>query len=345
MRRIAAPVVGNDREGLRSDGQDCGERSVAGLRALTPSPSPDPAGEGGRSFGFSLIVVLVVTVFAFSVTSARADGEAGLVIQNGDATTTYCVPFKGDSITGADLLSAAGLGYEQFGGAARTVCSIGGTGCSNAASFEGCFCQCQGANCTYWAFFTQKHGEGWVYASLAFNLLRAKDGDVQGWKWGRGSPNNAPAPNAVTFENICGHGPRGGEDLLPTPTLVPTQQPATATASPPSASATDAAPGKTTTTVASKTEAPGPSPAAAASSPVASVSATAAIPAATDAIGTVTVTTALTRSPTALAPATGGPGAANGAGGSSGLLAFAAVAGGLVVVTAAAVVWRRRHGA
>ena len=258
------------------------------------------------------------------------------------------MPFKGDSITGADLLSAAGLGYEQFGGAARTVCSIGGTGCSNAASFEGCFCQCQGANCTYWAFFTQKHGEGWVYASLAFNLLRAKDGDVQGWKWGRGSPNSAPAPNQVTFENICGHGPRGGEDLLPTPTLVPTQQPAAATAtanaSPPSASATDAAPGNTTTTVASNTEAPGPSPSAAASSPVASASATAAIPAATDAIGTVTVTTALTRSPTALAPATGGPGAANGAGGSSGLLALAAVAGGLVVVTAAAVVWRRRHG-
>ncbi len=322
---------------------------AAGPRALTPNPSPDPAGEGGRSFGRSLVFALLLSlVFAFSVTSARADGEAGLVVQNGDSTTTYCVPFKGDSITGADLLSAAGLGYEQFGGAARTVCSIGGTGCGNAASFESCFCQCQGSNCTYWAFFTQKHGEGWVYSSLAFNLLRAKDGDVQGWKWGRGSPNSAPAPNAVTFENICGHGPRGGEDLLPTPTRrEPTQQPATAsvTASAPSVSATDAAPGNTTTTVASETEAPGPSPSAAASSPVASASATAAIPAATDAIGTVTVTTALTHSPTALAPATGGPRAANGAGGSSGLLAFAAVAGGLVVVTAAAVVWRRRHGA
>lgn len=340
MRGVGAPMVGNDREGLRSDGQDCGERSMAELRPLTPNPSRDPAGEGGRSFRFSFVLLLIGLVCGFSVTSARADGEAGLVIQNGDATTTYCVPFKGDSITGADLLSAAGLGYEQFGGAARTVCSIGGTGCSNAASFEGCFCQCQGANCTYWAFFTQKHGEGWVYASLAFNLLRAKDGDVQGWKWGRGSPNSAPAPNAVTFEGICGHGPHGGTELLPTPTLIPTQQAPTATATASSSSSA----GPTATVSAT---APGSPPAVA--TPVTTSDGpsteTVATPSTTEAITTVTVTNSLTRAATVLAPEAGGPAAKDSRGNSSGLVAFAVVAGVLVAGTAAALLWRRGHGA
>src|SRR5699024_3473973 len=109
-------------------------------------------------------------------------------------------------------------------------------------------------------------GRSWVYSSLAFNLLKAKDGDVHGWKWGQGGPNSAPAPQDVTFDQVCGHAPRGGAavtqppatsapptQLPPTPTTaVDTGAPTTAAASPGSspsvaAQSTSAAPSITVT--------------------------------------------------------------------------------------------------
>lgn len=152
---------------------------------------------------------------------ASADGEVGLVIQEGDQATTYCIAYTGDGITGEELLVRAGLTVGQFGGSGRTVCSIGGTGCDDASSFASCFCQCQGGNCVYWAFFTREHGKNWVYSSLAFNLLKAEDGDLHGWKWGAGSPSSAPAPVDITFEQVCGHAPRGGPAAAAVPTSTP----------------------------------------------------------------------------------------------------------------------------
>ncbi len=169
-----------------------------------------------------LAVMLAAFVCALAfATLARADGEAGLVIQNGDQVTTYCIAFSGDGITGQDLLKKAGISIEAYGGGSGlAVCALGQTGCSDSSSFTSCFCQCQGGDCTYWAFFTRQFGKNWVYSSLAFNLLKAKDGDVHGWKWGKGGPNNAPAPQDITFNQICGHDPRGG--AAPTATLAPT---------------------------------------------------------------------------------------------------------------------------
>lgn len=143
---------------------------------------------------------------------ASADGEVGLVIQEGTETTTYCIAYTGEGITGEELLKRAGLAVEQFGGGGgRTVCAIGGTGCSDASSFTSCFCECKGGgSCVYWAFFTREYGKAWVYSSLAFNLLKADDGDLHGWKWGAGGPSSAPAPADITFEQVCGHAPRGG---------------------------------------------------------------------------------------------------------------------------------------
>ncbi|MGE3075544.1 MAG: hypothetical protein AB7N24_17655 [Dehalococcoidia bacterium] len=159
------------------------------------------------------------------VTIAHADGEAGVVIQDGNTVKTYCIAFGGDGITGDQLLKAAGQTFDAYGGGSGlAVCSISGKGCGDASSFSSCFCQCQGGSCTYWAFFTRSYGKNWVYSALAFNLLKAKDGDVHGWKWGQGGPNSAPAPQDITFEQICGHAPQGG--------------PSTATPLPPTAAGT-----------------------------------------------------------------------------------------------------------
>lgn len=167
-----------------------------------------------------------LAALAAGIGAVAADGEVGLVVQEDGEATTYCIAYTGDGITGEDLLERAGLTVGQFGGSARTVCSIGDTGCDDASSFASCFCQCQGGSCVYWAFFTREHGKDWVYSSLAFNLLKAEDGDVHGWKWGPGGPSSAPAPVDITFEQVCGHAPRGGAvaAVVATPTPAPAQQ-------------------------------------------------------------------------------------------------------------------------
>jgi hypothetical protein len=175
--------------------------------------------------------------------AARADdgGEAGLVIEHGDGTTdTYCVAFSGDSISGADLLAKVNIPVTQFGG---LVCAVGAEtpakeGCFQPSSFETCACQSYPPTNLYWSFFIQRYGQGWQYASSGYQDPRSalKDGDMQAWRWGKGSPNSAPSPPPINFEQVCAHSPRGG--LAATTTVAATvAQPTTA---PPAAGSTAA---------------------------------------------------------------------------------------------------------
>lgn len=267
---------------------------------------------------FALVFAAVV---ATGPAPARADGgEAGLVIQHGDGTTeTFCIPFSGDGIRGDDLLRRAGVPVEQFSG---LVCSLGtvpGEGCPGASSFDSCTCKCQGTNCVYWAFFSQSYGRQWVYSALGFNLQKARDGDLHGWKWGKGSASSAPAPAAVSFEQVCGHPPRGG-DSAATPVLPATPPPA-AVATEPSASATfgpsppDGVRASTTSSAASP-----PSEQFTPLPPLAPVAVT----------------------PVAAVPS---PATNRGGGPARGAIAFAGVAAVLVAALGAALFWRRSRGA
>lgn len=283
-----------------------------------------------RCLRLSGFMALGLAIFAGRPGQARADGEVGLVVETAGVATTYCIAYSGDGITGEELLRRAGYSIEQFGGSGgRTVCAIGETGCKDASSFTSCFCQCQGASCIYWAFFTREYGKNWVYSALAFNLRKADDGDLHGWRWGAGGPNSAPAPVDLTFEQVCGHAPRGG--VAPTATAEPATAVPVITLAPAS-----------------------PSPAATAAEPppltaAATIAATAAVP-------TVTVTIAggptpgggaitLVRGETPIATGASVPAEdGNGGGVSAGIVAFAAVAGALLAATAGALAWRARRG-
>ncbi|MDQ7028471.1 MAG: hypothetical protein Q9O62_01175 [Ardenticatenia bacterium] len=50
-----------------------------------------------------------------------------------------------------------------------------------------------------------------------------RDGDVDGWRWGSGTPSRAAAPPVVTFEDVCGeeNPPTATEVRLPTATPSP----------------------------------------------------------------------------------------------------------------------------
>ncbi len=274
----------------------------------------------------TVVAVLAAATALVTVASANADGEAGLVIQDGDSVRTYCIAFEGDGIRGDALLRAAGQEFDAYGGGSGlAVCSIGDRGCQDAGSFSSCFCQCQGGDCTYWAFFTRGYGNKWVYSSLAFNLLQAKDGDVHGWKWGKGAPSSAPSPQDVSFDQICGHAPRGG--ATPTATSLPqTAAPTAAATNPPTATS-------------SLTTLPGTALPSASAEPTASASAAASPP-------LVTLTASIeSPSPdtTPGVPDAGSLGDDGGPGNTGTFVAFGAIVLALVAAIGGGLIWRRTH--
>lgn len=183
----------------------------------------------------AVLALVVGCVFGAQSFVAKADdgGEAGLVIQHGDGSVdTYCVAFSGGSISGSDLLAKVNIPVTQFGG---LVCAVGTQeGCFEPSSYATCACQSYPPTNLYWSFFVQRYGQGWQYASSGYQDSRSalKDGDMQAWRWGKAAPASAPAPAAISFEQVCGHAPRGGlvaATTVPATAVPPTNLPPTAT--------------------------------------------------------------------------------------------------------------------
>ncbi|MEP7215836.1 MAG: hypothetical protein ABI782_06240 [Anaerolineaceae bacterium] len=275
-----------------------------------------------------LVPVFVGLCALLAVGAARADGEAGIVIQHGNgAVDTYCVPFKGDSINGADLLKKVSIPVVRLG---DLVCAVGNNpaeGCFAASDYDSCTCKCSGANaatCTYWAYFSQTYAQAWVYSGLSFALLKSKDGDMQAWRWGPGGASSAPPPPALSFEAVCGHAPRGGlAQITQSPASTPTIAAAAGTNG---ASLTIA---QVPTALVTLTETATRAVISGTAEPSRTVSVT------ITAHGIATATPA-----PAIAASTGEEGGSKG-----GLLLFSAFAVVMLATIGGALVWRRTHGA
>ncbi len=157
-----------------------------------------------------------------SDSAAQAPNRAGLVVQHGDGTVRVaCVTFEEPEISGAELLRRSGLDVVVAVESGLMVCAIEGEGCQYPA--EPCFCQCQGQGpCTYWSYWhlDSQRGE-WAYSSLGAGAYKVRNGDVDGWRWGSGTPGRASAPPVMTFEEVC-----GPPSLQASPTPAPTASPA-----------------------------------------------------------------------------------------------------------------------
>ncbi len=158
---------------------------------------------------------------------AQAGNRVGLAVTHGDGSTiTRCISFTEAEISGYDVLQRSGLSLvvAQSGGVGAAICAIDGEGCEAG----NCFCQCQGSPCVYWSYWHLSQGT-WVFSSLGASSHRVRDGDVEGWRWGDGSP-----PPVVSFDQICA--PLPTDTPAPTSTPVPpapTPVPPTATPLPP----------------------------------------------------------------------------------------------------------------
>lgn len=213
-----------------------------------------------------LLAVLVVAI------PARADGEAGIVVNWGDGrVTSQCVAFEGDSIDGAELLARAGFSVSEFSG---LVCRIDDVGCTHSGTFNSCTCQCRtgSADCTYWSFYTRASGEPWRYAATGFRAQPLANGDMHAWQWLPAAGGAQPAPPALAFEDVCGHPPIAAA-TLPATVVAPSFPGSSTTPSPVAASATPslpAAPSGVTASGPSAMATPGIPGAPATSSPTAS---------------------------------------------------------------------------
>lgn len=150
---------------------------------------------------------------------AQETHHAGLVIVfDEERVETLCIEFTEDEISGAELLRRSGLPVvlTGFGGLGAGVCRIDDVGCSDPTD---CFCQCRGAECSYWAYHAFEDGE-WDYLPVGASQRRLQDGDADAWVWGAG--RDEPA----TTGSVC-------PEVAATPTATP--RPPSADASAPSA--------------------------------------------------------------------------------------------------------------
>jgi hypothetical protein len=143
---------------------------------------------------------------AHTADAAPATHRAGLIVEFPDQSVKrFCVPFTEDTITGYELLRRTGLklGVQDFGGGNLAVCSIDGKGCDFPQ--EPCFCECAKANsreCTFWGFYTVEAGT-WKFQNLGPSMMKARDGDVHGWRWGRHGTGGASPPPREDLAKVC----------------------------------------------------------------------------------------------------------------------------------------------
>jgi len=136
--------------------------------------------------------------------------HAGLVVDTGGATTTYCVALDASSVSGIHLVQLAsaqyGLEYSLgFGG--KAVCQLNGVGPSGGDCFA-----------DYPDFWGYWHGAGggWTWSSVGAGSSAISSGDTDGWSWGTGSDGSThPQPPATSFDTVC---PRSSPSPSPTPT-------------------------------------------------------------------------------------------------------------------------------
>ncbi len=178
---------------------------------------------------------------------AQTQNRAGVVVQfSTGSTLTRCVQFSEDSITGYDLIRRAQIPIAvEFGSFGAAVCKIGNEGCSFPS--QSCFCQCEtlGAGCTYWGY-SQLKDNAWTVSGLGAGNRQVRNGDVDGWRWGKGNGDSGEVPVSVTFDSVC-----SAEAVTQTQAQSTTASTATRTAQPIAPTATQVVP---TATVVQPTE-------------------------------------------------------------------------------------------
>jgi len=205
-----------------------------------------------RRFIVAVVLAAAAVVSGHALVAADGPNRAGIVVSFGDGRSeSLCVEFTETEISGAELLKRAGFTVVAAGGGmGAAMCMIDGVGCADPSD---CWCQCHGAGCRYWAYYTLGDG-GWRYSAIGSSLRKVRNGDVDGWAWGTGSAGSGAKPELRTFEQICPPPASPTSTPSPAPTPLSTTPPvatsevAGATAAAPTATVAEQTPPATATT-------------------------------------------------------------------------------------------------
>lgn len=136
--------------------------------------------------------------------------RAAVVVDLGNDVRTARVTFTSESISGIEALQLAGFApvVRAYGGNGGAVCAI----CDHGCPADSTCLTCGGAD--YWAYFRAPSGAGsYTYWPSGAGSTRVHDGDVEAWKWGKGT-----APRFVSFAEVWGE-PATTTTASPPPTV------------------------------------------------------------------------------------------------------------------------------
>ena len=169
-------------------------------------------GEGFKPSPTFILVVGLLLLMApgggvpSSLAQSAPPNRAGLIIVQPDQDPqTYCVALDEAGTSGLQLLERVGVDFiADYGNSmGAAICRIDGVGCNFPS--QDCWCQCQGASCTYWSYHRLAPGEtGWIYAQFGASQTDILPGSVEAWIWSPGdSASTQIQPPNLTFADIC----------------------------------------------------------------------------------------------------------------------------------------------
>ena len=126
--------------------------------------------------------------------SAQPRNRAAVIVDTGQEVKRVCVRFDEESLSGAEILRRAGVDpvFASYGSNGEAVCALCGVGCPS----DSCFCD----RSRYWAYARAEDGRTrFTTSQVGSSSTRVGNGDVEGWRWGTGTP-----PPFESVEVVCG---------------------------------------------------------------------------------------------------------------------------------------------
>jgi hypothetical protein len=153
-----------------------------------------------RAIVVAFAVGAAIALASTNVATGAARNRAGVVVRHSDRhVERMCVAFGEETISGIELLERSDVPFLTEGSAlGSAICRIGATGCRpGQKDAEDCFCEYP----TFWGYWTRAPDREWAFSDVGAAGREVRDGDVDGWSWGR---DGKPAPPDDTFSDVCG---------------------------------------------------------------------------------------------------------------------------------------------